>query len=325
MFTIKHRYQEELDGGGGGGGAEWYAPLAGDNEARTEVLKGFETPDAFFAKFDEMSKAGGDGNITMERFREVATGGDEELGKALARYNDPVEVAKALVESKARIREGFKAEPYPTEGTDEEKASWRENQSMPNDAAGYLKTLEDSSIAIGEDDMPIFESLAERFLENGRDPDALREAAAWYYEWSEEQDAAQVEADAADKAAVDDALAEDFGPTEYRGLKNNAVAVMKAHMKADDYELFKNARLQDGTGVFNNPQLMKAFITMGKAIQPVSPLPNFSNDPGKSVQTRLDEIRKMSRENHDAYMKDNAIQKEELELIEIQQKLKAQE
>ena len=322
MFKLKYPLQEGAgDGGGDGGGGSdpWYAPIAGDNEAHIGVLKEFETPDAFFTKFNELSE-GGD-TVSMEQFRKVAAGDNEDYQKALARYNSPEEVTKALVESKARIREGFKVEDYPGEGTDEEKAAWRETAGLPADAAGYFDALE-GDVAIGDDDKPLFESFANKLFERNIGAGALDAAAEWYNEWVTEQTAAEHEQDVQDQQAVDDALTTEFGPAEYRGLKNNAMHVLKQFMPAEDVEQLLHGRLQDGTGFFNNAGITKGIMAMAKAIQPVSPLPGFGNDPGKSIDGRLAEISKMRKDNYDKYMKDEAVQKEERELIDAQQNLK---
>lgn len=273
---------------------------------------------------------GGDGGgggdpqpITMEQFRAQASAGDEKVAKALERYTDPQSVAKALIEAKTRISEGFKPEPYPEKGTDDEKAAWRDKNDVPAEAAAYVTSLPDGFV-VGDEDKPAYDFFAGIAHEANIPQSAFDVFAAGYAKWEEQLDAQLVEMDDTHKAELDDLLAADYGPAEYRANKQGMIDFLNAQFPKETVDEILNARLPDGRGLFNNEHVVRSFIKIARLHNPAPHLVGGEGDPMVSITGRLKEIDAMRKKDYEAYMRNEEIQKEERELLDAKQKLDEQ-
>ena len=83
-----------------------------------------------------------------------------------------------------------------------------------------------------------------------------------------------------------------------------------------------SARLPDGTALFNNPDVVRGFISMAREINPAGVVvPAGGGDPVKSVNEEIAEIEKIMGTK--AYIKDEAKQARYRELIDARDKLQA--
>lgn len=260
--------------------------------------------------------------LSMEQFRTVVAGDNQDVLKRLERYADPAAVGTALMEAQNRIREGFKPEAFPEDGTDEEKAAWREQNGIPKTADDYLANIGEG-IVIGDADKPIYESLAGALHEQNLPQTAIDTVAQWYDTWRQEAQTAKHETDQEHLNEVDDLLASEYGPAEYRANKNNLMNVLKSSMPEEAADALLNGRLSDGRAFFNNADVVRGLIKMARQVSPINTLVSAGNDPGKAIDDRLDEIREIRRKDYDAYMKDDKLLKEERELLDQKQKLEA--
>ena len=326
LLNLNSRLFEEADdtraGGAGGGDADvkWFSGLEGLDESAQERLGQFESPAAILEALD--AKGDSPENWPDDWRTKMIADLDEGDAKLLERYADPQSIAKALVGANKRISEGFKPEPFPEDGTDEQKAAWRESAGIPAAAADYAQNVGDG-IVIGEDDSELFASFAETAHAMNMPQEHFDAAAKWYMEHASQQTELREEQDVEDSGKLDTELSDEYGAGEYKANKNNLLGVLTAHLPKESLEALLNARMPNGTGVFNDKGVVQGLIKIARELNPIPTLVSAGNDPGKSIENRLKEFGEIRKKDYDAWMANDALRSEERELLEARDKLKA--
>jgi hypothetical protein len=310
-MRVRQAAEDEINKGGGAGG--------GDDAAAQAAAKA--AADA--AAAEAAGKGGDKGPVWPEDWRQRIAGDDKEALKGLERYSDPAAIAKSLRAAQVRISEGFKPEPFPDKGTDEQKTEWRKANGIPEKHDAYIANVGEG-IVIGEEDQEVFKSFAESALAQNMPQAHFDAAAKWYMEYASQRTAALEESDVIHKTELDDAFTNELGPGEYRANKNNLMSMLSTHLPKEAADALLNARLPDGRGVFNDKGIVKGLFDLARKINPVPTLVGTGNDPGKSVDDRLAQIKaQKDKMGYDAWMKNDALRKEERELIAAKQTLSA--
>jgi hypothetical protein len=257
-------------------------------------------------------------------WRTQMAGDDAEALKRLARFTDPGAVFKSFRSLEQKISSGEYKKPLDEKATPEQKAEWRKANGLPEKADDYVSKLAlPNGLVLGEAEKGVVGEIAAVALDRNMTPDAFNGIVAKYYEIQDAQRQKQEDADDAFKLASEDALRKDWqGPDYRRNLTavNNLIATWPEELATS----LLAARDPNGRKLGDNPTLIRQLANIAMELNPAATLvPAGTTDPGKNVQSRLDEIRTMRRNDPDAYNADKKLQAEELELIEADMKMKS--
>jgi len=265
-----------------------------------------------------LEEPGKDGSTAWPaNWREEFAGGNAEASKALARYQSPADVAKALLAAQQKIRTGEYKRAMPAADNPEEIKAWREEQGIPETPDGY--------------DLPQIDGVDYAKLDEGTKAGlAVLRSGLHAANLNKEQGAIvskalldlaakqteqQAEADAQRMDAVEDALRAEWGAEYRRNIQMNG-ALLTQHF-GQDMDAVLTARMPDGTRLADHPAFNKFLNAMarlnGSDVM-------FSGDVkgGASIDSRLEEIRQIMRTNMNEYLS-KGLDKEYNQLLEKQQ------
>jgi len=248
---------------------------------------------------------------------------DEKAQKTLGRFASP----KALYESYEALRQKLSSGelkanvPFPEKGTDEEKATWRKENGIPDKPEGY-------DFKVDEKADPVFKEVADGFLkyavEKNLPKSAVKESLGYYAKIMEDRRAAQEEKDESTRAESEDALRAEWG-SDYRGNVNriNALLIQAPEGVGDG---LKSARMPDGTALANHPGVLRWLEKVSRIVDPVTTVtPGQGGDIAKNIADRMAEIQTMMANRQSEYWKgpkSAALQAEYRQLIENDARLK---
>ena len=248
-----------------------------------------------------------------DNWRELYAGQDEKKLNHLSRYASPSAAFDGLIATKTKISSGeYKPiVPFPEQGTDEEKALWREQNNIPSDVNGY------EFDGIDESDKEFISDLSNRLLEKN----VPKQYAGEFVEFLKEQDqkAAQFEeeADANAKQAAEDKLHLEWG-NDYRRNINMIHGLLDSKGLS---EVILNGRGPDGIPLGSNPDVMKALADLAFELNPVSTLvPTVPGNPGASIQDEIDAIK--AKMGTPEYINNEAMQERYRVLLDHRDRLK---
>jgi hypothetical protein len=176
---------------------------------------------------------------------------------------------------------------------------------------------------IGEDDAEIMKTFAETALGSNMSQGQFDGAVKWYLGFAQEQQQALEEQDGEHRDALDEQLRNDLGTAEYKANRNNLMAVLNKTFPEEAVKALLNARLPDKKGLFNDQAIVKGLFDLARKVNPVPRLVGHGNDPGASIDARLEELSKLRKANYETFMKNDKLVKEERELIAAKQSLQA--
>lgn len=250
-----------------------------------------------------------------DNWRELYAGGDEKKLSKLGRYASPSAAFDGLFAANNKLSSGeYKPNtPFPDQGTDEEKAAWRELNGIPNDPQGY--EFKD----IPEEDKEFVDALGEYAI-NQNIP---KQHTMAFVEFLKEQDSKAREyeelADANAKQTAEDALHVEWG-NDYRKNVNAIHGFLDSQGLKD---VILNGRGPDGTPLGSNPDVMKALAALAFEMNPVSTImPNLGANPAAALEDEITAIEKVQKENINSYYKDEKMQERYRQLLEARMKMK---
>lgn len=240
--------------------------------------------------------------------------GDPEAAKALARYQTPADVAKALIAAQQKIRSGEYKRAAPASDNPEELKAWREEQGIPETPDGYeipgvdLTKIEPSAKAAI--DLMRTKLHAENF-DKGKVATVaslLQEVAAMQMEQTAQADAERMD-------AIEDTLRAEWG-NDYRRNINMNGALLTQHF-GDEMDAVLSARMPNGTRLADHPGFNKFLNAMARTTGGDI---LFDGDVkgGVSIDGRLEEIRNVMKTNINEYYS-KGLDKEYAQLLEKQQ------
>jgi hypothetical protein len=236
---------------------------------------------------------------------ELATGDDGKVDQdwlsKLQRYKSPKDYDKAHRAAVAKILEGAKSEPLPANATPEQTAAWRKANGIPEAHDKYDLTLAEG-LVIGEDDKPRLDGFLKRMHGKNAHPDAVKEAVSWYYEEREAEMDALAESDRSATAATMEHLRATWGPDYPTNI--NVINGMINTMPENVRDKFRFGRLQDGTPIGADPDMMNWLAGTARQINPIGTVvPIGSGDASASAEKELGELKAMMGNPNSAYWK----------------------
>lgn len=254
-------------------------------------------------------------------WRQSYAGDDDKMQKRLERYASPKAALDALVSAQNKIASGDLKSTLPTDASDEEKATWRTENGIPETAKDYNIELP-NGLVIGEADQPVVDGFLENAHKTNMHPSQVNDSLAWYFEAQENALAQQDEADDVSKQATEDELRLEWGGDYRRNvqLANNLLDGAPKGMK----EQILGARLPTGEMMGNNPDALRWLSQMSREINPVATVvPGSGANAMQAIETEVAELKGLMGDRTSEYWKGpkaKANQARYLELITAQQK-----
>ena len=254
-------------------------------------------------------------------WRQNYAGEDDKMVKRLERYASPKAAIDALVAAQNKISSGELKTALQSDATDEETATWREENGIPNTVDDYEVTLP-NGIVIGEEDKPMVDSFLESALASNLHPDQVNSALGWYYDYQEQVMQQQQDSDAESKQAGEDSLRVEWGQDYRRNVQiaNNFLDNAPEGLK----EQIMGARLADGTPLGSDPASLNWMVDMSRQINPVATVvPGSGTNAVQAIETELSTLKSMMGDRTSEYWKgDKAAKNQERyrELVEVMQK-----
>lgn len=267
---------------------------------------------------DDKSKVVGD---WPDDWRTKLAGDDEKLAKHLGRLSSPKDLINSYQDLRRRLNDAKIVDELPEDATEDQIKEWREKNGVPQEPKGYLENLPDG-LVFGENDEKALEGFVERMHANNVDPATVNEALAWYKDYQEEVETAQVEADRGFRKDAEETLREEWG-NEYRA-NVNAITNFLSSASEDLSNNLLGARLADGTLLGDNPEALKWLHSLANTMNPAGFVsPSGGGDQLTSVKEELDQIRELRRTDPDKYYKDEKVQERFRQLLDAEERLSA--
>lgn len=237
-----------------------------------------------------------------ENWREVAAGDDAKKLARLQRFPDPHKALDALIEAQNKIRSGELAKPLPADATDEQKAEWRAANGVPDKPEAYFDKLP-NGLVIGEEDKALFEGFAKDMHGLNMPAPMMHKAVEWYYGMQEKALEERTAKDQQEAAATIDVLREEWGP-DFKANKAHVVSYLEATFGKDLSQQVMDATLTNGTRLFNNPDIVKAFAQAARELNPIGIIaPAGEDSRGAAVETELAGLKKLMGNPNSEYWK----------------------
>lgn len=272
------------------------------------------------AKGDGKPAGEGDGKAKVDPpkvdwpddWRTKAAGGDDKKLAHLARYASPAALADALLAAQNRIRSGDLKVAITKDSKPEEIAAYREAHGIPETADKYdLKGLD---IDEGE------KKRVDMFLTKAHGvhmrPDQVRASLEAYTEIAASAREERLAMDTEAKAKAEDKLHADWGP-EFRtniSLLTNFLDMGPQGLR----DKILHGRLADGTPIGSSPEALQWLVGLARERNPSGVVVPSGASTENAVSTRLEQIRKVMREDRKSYDRDEKMQAEYRQLVEWQ-------
>lgn len=249
-------------------------------------------------------------------------GDDKDFLKTLGRYSDEAAFGKAHRALHQKLSSGEYRRAAPENASAEELATWRKENGLPENEAGYIEKLElPKGMVLGEEDKPVVGEFAKAALASNVDPKQFSGLVSKYYEMQDQKRAEQETRDAEFKQQSEEDLRNSW-KQDYRS-NLTAVSNMLAGWPEDFVETLLTGRTADGRLIGDNPVFLKQMAALARELNPMAPLvPMGTTDPAKTVDAELEEIRNIRRNKPDEYDANRAkYEAREVELIDARLKV----
>ena len=236
-----------------------------------------------------------------EDWRKNYAGEDEKIAKRLERYASPKAALDALIAAQNKISSGELKSALSPDASDEEKASWRADNGIPDSPSDYEVALP-SGLVIGEQDQPMVDKFLERAHDSNLHPSQVNETLAWYFEQQEAQREEQETLDAQLKQTGEDTLHAEWG-TDYRKnlqITNNLLDAAPEGLK----EQIMGARLANGNPLGNDPDALNWLVDLSRQINPIATVvPGSGTNAVQAVESELANIKSLMGDRQSEYWK----------------------
>ncbi len=251
-------------------------------------------------------------------WRDKASAGDPDLKKRLDRYTDPTAMAKALAEAQNKIKAGEAKAPLAKDATPEQKAAWRKENGLPENAADYLKNVPKE--LKGAIDAHIDPKVAEPFLnvmqEANVPPAQAHKLMALYGDMQKKAETEIQNNDVALRDKTDNELRTEWGGDYANNMRarNDLIESFPTEVQ----ELFKNARLGNGEALMNNKVMAQELAQIGRFMFPKGiTAPGSMSDDLKTIDGQIAGYEKQIKEDRKGWNANTEGQKHYMQLIEM--------
>ena len=258
-------------------------------------------------------KGGTAENWYGEDWRQQLAGDDEKVLTKLGRFNEPAGLLTAYQALEQEMNREAPRGELPEKYTDEELATYREANGIPEKAEDYFKDLPDG-LVIGDEDKALFASMGEAMHDLNVKPEVTNGLTAWYYDMVEKEQAAVAEVDENQRKSTEEALQVKWG-SEYPAIK----ATMDTYFEVAPVEVtdfFMGARAEDGTPLMTKPEVLQFFADRAREENPwTTPVPNEGD--ATSMAEEKAKLRAMSAHKNSPYWKGPEAAKNQARMLQI--------
>ncbi len=253
-----------------------------------------------------------------EDWRDKLAGDDQKYRKQLERYASPQALAKAHKELQSKVSSGelLKAAKLPENPTPEDLAAWRKENDVPEKAADYLSGMP-SGVIIGDEDKERVNSFIETMHGKNVSKDVVQAAIEWNQNKIETERQEVYDRNADLQEQTEEALRAEWGPEFKRNI--NLVNGVIATLPEAARDVFAGAKAIDGTALFNNPDIMRWMVDMARKVNPVGTVVTGATNIS-AVDSELEQIEKVMKDNRSAYNKDTKMQERYMQLLEAKER-----
>lgn len=323
MFLKRFRLMEERQGDAGadgsGGAAAGAAGVDASGAGAGGAAAGAGTK-ADAGAGASGSGAGGGGAPAADwapDWRLKIAGGDEKIAKTLERFATPKDIHNSWKALQQRLSTGELRSVLPKDAKPEDVAKWRVENGIPEKPDAYEMP---EGLVVGETDKAGVNEFLTAMHGANATPAQVQAGLNAYYKIKEQSIAAMGEADVSHRDEVQDTLRAEWG-AEYRGNVNSINAFLDM-APAGIKEKLLSARMPDGRAVANDPDMMRTLIAWAREVNPVGTVVPSGGDQMGAIDTEIDKIRKVMREDRKAYDRDEKMQERFRQLLEARDKRK---
>lgn len=237
-----------------------------------------------------------------EDWRTNMAGDDEKTQKRLDRFGSPNDMYKSYTAMESKMSAGEVYEPLGDDPTEDQLAEWRKTNGVPESIDGYFENMPDG-LVIGEDDKSLFESVADKLHGLNVKPEVMHTLVGWYDKLQEDAAATQHETDQGYQKNAEDALRNEWG-VEYRQNINAVDSFLQGSFADGVGEKLLGARLSDGSLLADNSDVIKAFASISRELNPAATLvPATGASAGLSISDEIASIKKQMGNPNSEYWK----------------------
>jgi hypothetical protein len=252
---------------------------------------------------------------TAADWRASIAGDDADLLRQLARFQSPKAFAEAYKSAAQRIRQGELLKPLGPNATPEQVAEYRRELGIPEKADGYFEKLPNGRV-IGEDDKPIFASVAERLHALNAPPAILHELVDWYYKTDEQRVETLTAADEQQRAATRQALRDEWG-ADFQ-VNTNVVKTFLAQAPESVRTALLTARTGEGTLLVDLPDTKNWIAGLARELDPVGAMaPGNAGGSLQALTNRKSELSALMAKPGSKYWKGAEAEKLQAEYRQI--------
>lgn len=283
----------EGDGGGGGDGGAGGSGGESGGEGGSGGSGG-DGGEGAGAKGGEGAAAGGEGGKGGEpaaypadwRDRYAKSRNNDKLKARLERFASPEAAFDALVATTDKIREVGLRAPFPANGTDEQKAQWRQEHGIPAKPEDYkVEDLLDGQ-QIGKEQKPLVDSFLKTAHSLNLTPEQAAAVVGFQMQLREQSSAERQKVDSDIARRVVDELRAEWGD-DYRQNQSRVWAALEL-MPNQAMERIRNARLADGTPLLSDADFLRGMVALHKGYDPSSTLVGAGEgDGGASIEDEI--------------------------------------
>lgn len=255
-----------------------------------------------------------------EKWRERYAGDDQAKKNVLARYNSPTALIDAHFALLNKMKAGDLKAKLPDNPTEEQLASFRKDNGIPDTHDGYLEKLE--GVTLGEEDKAAMQPFLTEMHKLNAPPSIVNAVLKQYFDLQEQQVAAVSAKDVEVRDQGITALKSEWGPEYQKNI--NMVTSLIERFPEEVRPLLMGARLSDpsGTPLLSSPAILK---TLADIANDVTPTPDVMAMSGAeniaSIDAKLAEYHKMMTTK--AWYSNQAAQDDYQRLVRLKEKLDA--
>jgi hypothetical protein len=290
---LKYRLMDEEGGGdpapgaadGGGNPAPTGnepAPAPSGNEPAPAPSGGEPAPaEPFFSQLPEDWRK----QVASAAFGDEA----EKRMKQLERYGDLPTLIKSGFEAQDRIRRGELGNGLPENPTEEQLAEWRKANNVPEAADQYELRLDDG-LVLGDEDRAILEHVFPVAHEANIPADKMSALTSAMLKGRQIQADAAAMRDGQDADSAISTLKSAWGSDFQRNI--NAAQAMVNRLPEEVRELVESARLADGSGMMNHPEVLRWLSDSMREIDPAATVVGDAHNPVQSINDEIEKLEK---------------------------------
>lgn len=234
----------------------------------------------------------------------------ERLNKRMVRFPNPGEILKSFINVETAFKKGKDPDPFPEEGTDEQKGVWRKSNDVPEAPLKSEDLKFDSGLVIGEGQVDGINDYLDRAFAKNHSKTRIKEDIELYYEVQDNMIKERHVQDEEDKINSTEELKQtvgnDIGPTV-----RAAVSLFKGFSKADGeyidapkglYDQILGARLANGIALGNDADILRYLSQVALELDPgITTSPGMGASSLGNVVTEMAEIEKLMKDKKSEY------------------------